>query len=165
MAVIFEKPKDTGSQQEPVYNAAIQGQHHSPLTAGLSEEQLLAEELLDLDAKIKAAGVAAINKRIAEIKGQLQLIAQENADPKAEFKIVAPSGTVILGKCAETTQVSDMEGLLAYADKKVGHEAIMAVLSVTLGDLKKLLSENEIASFSTKGYGSRVCKVVPNPQR
>ena len=121
--------------------------------------EALADELINITAKLREFEVDAMNKRVTAIKGELQSIA-ENFPANQPMTIKGTLGIVELTACSETTKVNDMEGLLEYADQKIGHEALMSVIKVTLTDLKKVLSQGEIDKFSEKVQGSRSCKVM-----
>jgi hypothetical protein len=128
-----------------------------------TEREMLADELINLDLKLKAANVAAINKRITEIKGVLQSIAAAECEPTESLTIKGQHGVVSLGPQANTSVILDMDGLIQYAVDKVGKDAIMAKVKITQGDLQQVLSQAEIEKFSQSAYGNRVCKIIPAP--
>lgn len=122
-----------------------------------SEQEQLIDELVSLDAQLKAFGVDKKQKRIAEIKKELQLIASQY-DLGAPVNFVGQLGTVVLSKCASSTTITDPVALLGYLKEKFP-EAWFTVIDFPLTKLKKLLSESELEKFTAIVYGARTTKI------
>lgn len=112
-------------------------------------------ELVDLDGRMKDAGAYEMVKRIDELKKTLQSIAKD-ADPVQPVTFTCPSGVVVFGECRHETKISDKPMLI----KLMGTAEYIEASSITLGDAKKYLSENELAKVVTVGYGSRTLKSI-----
>jgi hypothetical protein len=147
VSYVFEKP----AQQEPVPAQPLVEQTAS---------QLLAGELISLDRKLVDADVPEILKRIEVIKKELQSIAKDAVAPDLGWVIEAPNGVVTVSKCAEKIEIKDLDGLIQYIESKLGHNAVLAVLSAQLTSLRKILGENEIHKFSETVPGARTIKVA-----
>jgi hypothetical protein len=147
---VFEKPK-----QQEVPAAALVEQ---------SASEMLADELLILDAKLKTLGVPEIEKRIKEIKSNLQLIAADSLESYTGWVINAQHGDVTVSPCKKMTEIVDQDGLIAYIDAKVGHEATIGVLEFAITKLRKIMGENEITKFAKEVPGARSITVTHKPE-
>lgn len=148
---VFEKPQ----QQQEAPPAQLVEQ---------SASEMLADELLILDAKLKTMGVPDIEKRMKEIKGELQSIAAGSLESYVGWVINAQHGDVTVSACKKMTEVSDPDGLIAYIEKKVGHEAVQAVVEFAITKLRKILGETEIAKFAKEVPGSRTITCTHKPE-
>jgi hypothetical protein len=158
LAITFAKPVHKAHQVINV-KAALQEMHKPKLMlVAQSPAEAMADELIALSNKLKELEVDKINDRITEIKAELQSIAK-NFPPEDAMTIKGQLGVVELTACSKSTKVEDMEGLLGYAEDKLGHEAMISLVKVTLTDLKKVLSADEIGKFSVDVAGSRSCKI------
>lgn len=123
---------------------------------------LLADELIDLELKLRAIDTTAITKRQTEIKTELRQMAEVEVAPEVSWTVHGTKGDIEISAVSMGTKITDPKGLF----KKLlsfGEEAALDALSFTLAKVGKLLSENELDAFSTKVPGSRICKIKPKP--
>jgi hypothetical protein len=134
---------------------AAQKPKHKPKSGVLTAEQTLIDELVMIDTKLKELEVKPMLDRMEIIKKQLQSIAKD-MDPQAEAVLKGSIGETIFSACRQTTSIDDKNALILVLGQKVFNE----VASISLTDLKKYLSENEIAPLVVTGFGSRTLKAV-----
>lgn len=124
-------------------------------TSVLTQEQMLVDELVMIDLKLKAIDAKTMLERVDAIKKVLQSIAKElPSNEEAIFK--GTLGEATFSPCRKDTVVVDKNGLVLA----LGQEMFNKIATVSLTDLKKYLSENEIVPLVTTGFGSRSLKTV-----
>ena len=156
--IVVEKAKtETGLEQQVTLIPA--GKTEQALVSK-THSQTLAEELILLQRKLLAAEVPEITKRMDTIKKELQSIAAAAISPYDVWVIDCDTGKVQLSACKHMTAIADKDGVLKYIEDKVGKDALASVIQINLTDLKKVLSENEIAKFVTDTPGSRTTTIV-----
>ena len=133
---------------------------HKPELVATSDTEALVNELCALEKKLREWDVAAVNKRMKEIKDELQSIASNSA-PFEPVAFSSHLGSVMLSAAAKMTVVKSIKALLGYLTEKFDDAAVESVLTVNLTALKKLLSENEIAQFTETVAGSRKTTISP----
>lgn len=155
--------KALGSMLKAAAKAASGGKATVTILAQ-SEQEMLVDELITLDLQLKSIDTASLEKRISEIKKELQSIAQEQPhDQPVTF--TGMMGEVVFSACSKLTKVQlpDAPTLLKSLVKKFGVDAAYDAITFNLTKLKKLLSENELAEWTTIEEGSRVSKIKPKP--
>lgn len=138
-----------------ITNEEVLKPKHKPKSGVLTAEQVLVDELVIIDAKLKELEIKPMLDRLDVIKKQLQSIAKE-LPPEAEAIIKGSIGETIFSPCRKETSIDDKNALIFVLGQKVFNE----VASISLTDLKKYLSENEIAPLVKTGFGSRTLKAV-----
>jgi hypothetical protein len=127
---------------------------HKPKLVGktvVTDEMKMVDELVTLDAFLVKHEVDAKLKRVAELKKQLQSVAE-----KMPLQVEA----VIKGMTGEVT-FSAAKQMTVFTGTQTDLKALMTpavydkVANVTLTDAKKYLSEIELAQVTEKQYGSR----------
>ena len=141
--------------------------HHvvkvEPQVEPASEIQEKVVELVSLQAENIEFSMEKTLKRIADLKKELQVIANAEGNPNEPYTFTSDLGKVVFTKAANTTDVNSAVALLDHLYEKFGDEAVEQCVTVKITDLKKFLSENELKPFVTEGKGSRTCKVTLNP--
>lgn len=157
MALNIHKPEVQLIAQPEVEVAPIQGVGLAKPQEVQSVEEALVIEMLDLEKKIRMVEADKMLKRKEEIRKQLLgTDAVKEADPTLPYSFDADEGKIVFSACSNKVEITDMPGLV----KKIGLDTFLEIASVTVTDLKKVLSENEIAQFSEKKQGSRTLKAV-----
>lgn len=151
------KPKAMGQAHIGTAQVAV---HVPKMLVEQTNEQMLADELITLDTKLKEWGVPEVAKRVDTIKKELQSIAKP-MPPDEAVVWEGQLGVVQLTACAQATQVKDVTGLLNFVKDKCGEDAAASLVKISLTDLKKVLSENEMAAYIEVVPGARTCKIVP----
>jgi len=130
-------------------------------TQALKEQVAVVDMLITNDRWLKAHQVPEKLKEMDAGKKVLQSIAAtQPADKSVEF--VGSLGVVELGARANATTFPKPFELLDGLRKKFGDDVASAVVSIGITELKKLLSEHEIAAYSSVSQtGSRVSKIKP----
>ncbi len=125
-------------------------------TSGVvTQDKVWVDELVQIDGELKDLEVLGKIERRDELKNLLQSVAKElPADQEATLK--GTVGEVTFSKCRKETSISDKEGLISA----LGQDTFNLLASVSLTDLKKYLSENEIAPLVASTNGSRTLKTV-----
>lgn len=133
---------------------------HSVTLTQQSKAEMLTDEIIHLELKLRSIGAAEILKRQGLIKQELQLIAAD--EPKDQMVVFTGTiGTVELSACKRETEIVNKGGLLSKLTKKVSAEAAQDAMTFNMTKLKKLLSENEIMEYAETEYGGRITKVKP----
>jgi hypothetical protein len=128
---------------------------HKVKSGALTEDQRLVDRVVEIDTELKQANAFDLLKELEEKKKGLQSIAK--TFPVTEEATIAGSiGEVVYSPCRREVQVIDKEGLI----KKLGQKLFNEIAKVSLTDLQKYLSENEIEHFTSVSYGSRSLKTV-----
>jgi hypothetical protein len=126
----------------------------------LSEDEVLTNELITLYKEYEAFNGKKIAERIDQLKKHLQSIANENLDPESVAVFSSPLGEVEFSKRANGVAITDAVALLEKLIQQFGMETAISVVKIGMGDLKKLLSEHELAAYTKAEYGSRTLKAV-----
>jgi hypothetical protein len=123
-----------------------------------SEVLDMVDEYTYIQAEINKHDMAPLIKRQDELKKKLQSIAK--ADHFEGNKPVLLYGThgnyLKFSEKNNKTEISDKNGLILA----VGQDTFNMMANLTLTDAKKLLSENELAQYTTTVEGSRTLKDV-----
>lgn len=119
----------------------------------VTEEQKLIDELVELAEVIKP--LESKMKRYDEIKKLLQSIAK-TFPPEQEAVLSGTIGEATLSKCRTETTITNMQAI----HDQLGDEAFMALVKISITDLKAYLSEIEIAKVTEKSLGPRSLKAV-----
>lgn len=118
----------------------------------------LVDEYTALEAQIKAADVSHLIKEQEAIKKKLQSIAKASYYPA--HKPVQLYGThknyVEFSAQSNKTEIADKDGLIA----KIGVDKYIENTAITLTAANKLLTENELAKYTTTVPGARTMKGV-----
>lgn len=122
-----------------------------------AEAIVLAEELIDLDYRLKQAEAYQMLKRVEELKKRLQSIAQESGAPTdQQYVFDTDDGQVVFSPCRMETRLTDRPGLI----KALGQETFNEVAKFTITDARRYLSDNELAKVSVVEPGSRTLKTI-----
>lgn len=122
-----------------------------------SELEANISELLDLDRRIEEMEIASITKRRDELR---KMIVAEfgkdtvGQDPDTPIIFKTTAGTVTLTAFSKEFKLQDKESLA----NKLGMDTFVALSKINITDLKKVLSENELAFYGSTSYGSRSLK-------
>jgi hypothetical protein len=123
----------------------------------LDQTTAYVEELVNLYLKLKELGAYELIDRVDELKKLVQSSAQPTPDDQ-ELILKSPSGTVVFSAVSKKTEISDKPKAISF----LGSEQWLALSQVSITDLKKYLSESQLAECTKKGKGSRSMKsVVP----
>ena len=118
-----------------------------------AEEAALIQEMVDLSEELSA--VADKVKRFEELKKLFASKADEKDGGKeATFK--HGDCLIVYSKKTQKTEVTNKDKMIL----KLGQELFNEIAKVTLGDLKKYLSEDELSDFTEKKEGSRSLKMA-----
>lgn len=121
----------------------------------LTEEQALVNEAAQINAKLEELEVPAMMKRLDEIKKVFQAKAKDlPQDGEAIFE--GTTGRMVFSKARVEIEIDDKPLMI----KMLGQNVFNDAAKMTLTDLKKYLSEGELAKFSHLVYGSRTCKLI-----
>lgn len=135
-------------------------EEHKVALNSQSEEEMLTDELVTLQIQLDSVDVTAINKRQTELKKELQSIAEvKGFDPMLPVTFKGSLGQVDFSKCSDKTEIELPADLWKELAAKFGMEATFSAVTWNLTQLKKLLSENELAKYTKKGIGSRSAKI------
>lgn len=118
----------------------------------------LVDEYTVLWAQMEKLGVVQLVKEADAVKKKLQSIAKDASHPTGKPVRLAGShkNYVEFSACANTTVLADLKGFI----DKIGVGAYIDNSKITLDAAKKLLSENELAKYTTNEPGSRTLKTV-----
>lgn len=128
---------------------------HQVKSSALTDEQKAVDRVVEIDADLKLAGAYTLLKELDEEKKTLQSIAK-NFPPTQEVVFKGTIGEVTYSAGRRETVVTNKESLI----KKLGQKLFNELAQVSLTDLKKYLSEEEIKQFTLVDYGSRSLKTV-----
>lgn len=126
----------------------------------LEPEEQLVEEFIQIWTRLEAFGAMQMQKRLEEIKKQLQSIANEKGSDDEEFTFKAPSGSMVFAKRTINKVVKSAAELVEHLNEKFDLEQAFSVVKIGMTELKKLLSENEIEQYVDSVPGSRSLKSV-----
>lgn len=148
--------KKVVAQAQVGHSEEQQAQHKPKVSSkSLTTEQVLIDEAVQIDAELKASEAYEKLKRLDELKKQLQSIAQ--TFPAGEEAILTGSiGEVVMSPAKKNVELSDKDGLI----EKIGQEAFNQIAKPTMTDIKKYLSEIEIAKVTNTTTGSRTLKTI-----
>lgn len=128
---------------------------HKPKMAQTELESQI-DEMLDLERRIQEMDVTALTKKREELR-KLIIAAYADADPAKEVVMTSTLGEIRLSPCSNTFKLTNTEGLF----DKLGREVFVKIAKLGITDLKKVLSENELATFGKTEAGSRSIAVMP----
>lgn len=123
-----------------------------------SELDANISELLHLDRVIADLNIGEITKRRDELRKLVAAEFPKDSDqhlPGEPVIFTTPEGTVTLTPFSSEFKITDMPGLY----DKLGLDTFIALAKLSITDLKKVLSENELGTYGTTQYGSRSLKV------
>ncbi len=157
MALTIEKIVQVQEQ------APVQAQKPAVAVAMVAQDagSLLADELINLELKLRGIEYAKIIARQKEIKDLLVGMANANYKSDVPVTFSGTLGDVNLTKCASKTVVKDPLNLFQTLQNKFNLEIAMSCVNWNLTGLAKVLSENELEVFTKKEEGSRSTKIVP----
>jgi len=127
-----------------------------------TEVQMLADELIQLDNKLKSIDTSEIVKRMTAIKKEL-LATLEDVPDDEPYTFDGSLGEVEFSAKSVMTEIVDQHGLYTKL-QSMGDEVVAGIVKFGLGDLKKVLGENEIKAFSQEKSGPRTCKIKPSKE-
>lgn len=159
MTLVIKKKAETEQVQVQKPKAKKSVTKSTP--QALSETEVLVNELVHLEEQMKALEVAKMQARHDELKKRLQSIANENFEADVEAVLEGTNGKVIFSPRRTTTSIVDREQMI----KLLSPKTFMELANVSLTDLKKYLSENEIESFVGKSFGARTLKAVASTNK
>ena len=119
------------------------------LTIHKPEVQLIAQPEVEV-APIQGVGLA----KPQEVQSVEEALVIEMLDLEKKIRMVE-ADKMLKRKEEIRKQLLDTDAV-----KEAGLDTFLEIASVTVTDLKKVLSENEIAQFSEKKQGSRTLKAV-----
>lgn len=151
-------PSPELSQALEVVASEIKKSKHKPKLAEHTEEELMADELIQLDNKLRELEVPQIQAKIKTIKDALQLVAKD-FPPEQPVSFTGENGTVTLTPCAQGSVVSNPYDLFQMLVSKFGKDVATSVITFNKTALAKVLSGGEIAQYSTDAPGARTCKI------
>ena len=125
------------------------------------EWEVLTDELLAIQKALDAAEVTAMEDRKKELKEQLQLIAGQLGHPDKVYTFKTDKGSVEFSVCKTETVVADPQGVMNSIIALAGVEAFLQFVHFSPTELKKVMSENELAPFlEVKQTDKRACKKI-----
>ena len=142
---------------------AVAAMHKPAMLKEKTEGQIIADELIQLDLKMKELDFATITKKHKELKDKLQLIAKDSP-PNEQVTFEGDLGIVTLTPAADKKVVKDPLVLVQSLLEKFGPEATETVITIGLTALGKILSGAEIDAVTVTEPGSRTCKINPKAQ-
>lgn len=113
-----------------------------------SATAMMVDRIIELRAQVEA--VSPAQKELDKLVKELRAKAMEQ-DPDQVVSFDGNKGTVVFGEAAKTRVLTDMAG----AKKKLGNDLFMEVAKITLGDLDKYLSADELAPLIEESRGVR----------
>lgn len=116
--------------------------------AAKTASQIIVDRIVELKKRIDS--VAEDQKEFAKLTGELRAQAMEK-DPDQVVSFEGTEKTIVFGEAAVTRELVDVEG----AKKKLGNDTFFEIAKITLGDLDKYLTPEELAPLVKKGRGSR----------
>lgn len=115
-----------------------------------SETEKQAEEFIALWKELDP--LAKKLKRMDDLKKSLTAaIKDEHADTDKPFVFETEAGTIEFTRCADSLEVTDREKMLEL----LGDETAQLIAQYNLGDLRKYLSENQLAQITKAVPGAR----------
>jgi hypothetical protein len=155
MAVKFSQTQTQTIAQ--AITAAADAVQVKPKAKAKPEAIVLAEELIDLDYRLKQAEAYQMLKRVEELKKRLQSIAQESGAPaEQQYVFDTEEGQVVFSPCRMETTITNKASMITI----MGQQTFNEVAKVTLTDARKYLSENELATVSVTEPGGRTLKAI-----
>lgn len=125
----------------------------------LSEVDAMVVELVDLERRLAEADVPNILKRKEELRKAI--LAEADAQPNETIKLTCEAGVVEFSAASKEFTLTDKSGL----QQLLGTNAFQELAKFSVTDLKKVLSENEIATVGTTAPGkTRTMKIVLSKQ-
>lgn len=134
---------------------------HKPKFKSLTAEQVLVDEMVTIDQKLKEMEADVLQKRFEEVKKQLAATAK-TLPPEKPATFQGSIGQVEFSAARVESKINDKDDLIAALDKASGYgqKLFNEIASVSITDLKKYLSEDELNHLLEKVYGSRTLKSV-----
>jgi hypothetical protein len=115
---------------------------------------IAVDQMIELEEQL-----AAIKPLMKEQDAAKKVLASEAAGDQyaGDQKVIltGSKGTVEFSPKSTVTKVTDMQGLIGALKAKIGYEALLALISISLTDAKQYLSEAELAAFVEQDFGSR----------
>jgi hypothetical protein len=108
-------------------------------------EQAEVDEFAQLNEKLVA--MAADIKRHDTLKKSLSEIASERFDKSVPALLKGQVAEVEFGACGSKREIADMNGMIGLLRDKIGYDALVGILSVTLGNVDKYLTVTESKKF------------------
>lgn len=124
-----------------------------------SPATVAAEEMLHIYQRLLADDAFVMMKKYEELKKSLQSIAADSGASTTEpYVFKTDFGTITFSPTASVTKITDKAKMIEL----LGDEVFAKVATVTLGDLGKYLSANELEQITEKIDGSRkLVSVLP----
>lgn len=142
----------------------LEGQTQAKPVPGLqtlqnaTETELLATELLAIEAELLKHDVAALLKKKDELRKKLVATLQD-APQDAPVAVTVPAGVVTFSACEKSYTLKNREKLI----EEIGLEAFLSLCKVGVTDLKKVVSENTVLMIGDYAYtNTRSMKLVPS---
>ncbi len=138
------------SQDQEPQSIAVEQAHSEVLT--------LVDEYTELQAEIDAVDISAQLKAQETIKKRLSQIAKSDNYPSNKpVQLCGTHGNYVeFSAAANSVKITDKAGMAMYLGAPVWIEHT----DMTLAEAKKILSENELAKYTSNVPGSRTLKTV-----
>ena len=118
-----------------------------------SATAIIVDRIVELRKQI--AEVAPLQKELDNLTKDLRTQAMEQ-DPDQVVSFEGTDHMVVFGEAAHTRSLTDVIG----AKKALGNDTFFEIAKVTLGDLDKYLTAEELAPLIEEGRGARKIDVV-----
>lgn len=128
-----------------------------PVPGQLTPEQMdKVDELADIKSQL--AAVEPLSKKAEDLRKELLPVADLHFTNDQQAVLKGHSKVVIFSAKSETRAIEDLNGLIGILKDKIGYEALIAKLKLTLKDIDESLTPAESAPFLKKIVGTRTFK-------
>jgi hypothetical protein len=121
----------------------------------ITEEQQKIDRFVALNQQIEDSGILPLIEERETLKKELAAVAKDYP-PEKNVVLKGTIGEAEFSRASNTTEIVDKAGLI----EKLGQAVFNECAKIGIEELKKYLSENELAQFTASGYGSRRLQAI-----
>ena len=146
-------------EHEPSFLEVVDNVVEKIFLEELTEAEALTQEYMILWKKLEEIGGKKLLARMEDLRKSLQSIANEE-DPDQPIAFASAKGSLVFSARTKVLEIHDLLDLWEHLSLKFGVVAALSVMKVSITDLRKMLSENEIKKWADEKLGGRILKSV-----